>query len=79
MALITSWPFLFRTSSSSFANVSSLNLQYNFAETTKDTECNQGDFRYAKKVAIAEEKAGQESEAGLMCTVRKKNPKNKQF
>ena len=51
--------------SSSLANVSSLTLMCNFAEITEDTEGNQEDFTNAKEEAIDEEKAGQESEAGL--------------
>ena len=46
-------------------NVSSLTLLCNFAETTEDTLGNQEDFTNAKEEAIDEEKAGQESEAGL--------------
>ena len=65
MALISFWPVVFRASSSSFANVSSLTLLCNFAETTEDTEGNQENFTNAKEEAIDEEKAGQESEAGL--------------
>ena len=65
MALISSWPVVFKASSSSFANVSSLTLLCNFAETTEDTEGNQENFTNAKEEAIDEEKAGQESEAGL--------------
>ena len=63
--MISSWPFVFRASSSSLANVSSLTLLCNFAETTEDTEGNQENFTNAKEEAIDEEKAGQESEAGL--------------
>ena len=44
--------------SSSLAYVSSLTLLCNFAETIED-------FTNAKEEAIDEEKAGQESEAGL--------------
>ena len=40
-------------------------LLCNFAETTEDTMGTQEDFTNAKEEAIDEEKAGQESEAGL--------------
>lgn len=63
--MISSWPFVFRASSSSFVNVSSLTLLCNFAETTEDTEGNQEDLTNAKEEAFDEEKVGQESEAGL--------------
>ena len=60
MALISSWPFVLRANSSSFANVSSLILLCNLAETTKENEGNQEDFTNSKEEAIDEEKAGQE-------------------
>ena len=60
--MISSWPFVFRASSSSLANVSSLTLLCHFAEITEDTEGNQEDFTNAKEEAIDEEKAVQESE-----------------
>ena len=63
--MISSWPFVFRASSSALANVSSLTLLWNFAEITEGTEGNQENFTNAKEEAIGEEKAGQESEAGL--------------
>ena len=59
------WPFVLRASSSSFANVSSLILLCNLAETTEENEGNQEDFTNSKEEAIDEEKAGQESEVGL--------------
>ena len=43
----------------------SFTLLCNFAETTEDTMGTQEDFTNAKEEAIDEEKAGQESEAGL--------------
>ena len=63
--MISSWPFVFRASSSSLANVSSLTLLCNFAETTEDTMGDQEDFTKAMEEAIDEEEVGKESEAGL--------------
>ena len=65
MIMITSCPFVFKEASSSFENVSSWTLLYNFSEPTEGTEGYQEELRDAKEEAIDEEKAGQESEAGL--------------
>ena len=63
--MITSLPFVFKETSSSFENVSSWTLLYTFSEPTEGTEGYQEELRDAKEEAIDEEKAGQESEAGL--------------
>ena len=63
--MITSCPFVFKEASSSFENVSSWTLLYNFSEPTEGTEGYQEELRDAREEAIDKEKAGQESEAGL--------------